>query len=66
MGWRKSGYGSRKVDILIKGAIFGLAIDLILEEFPGPKRGLQIVLWAAEERMPELALSHTHTDEYLV
>ena len=32
--------------------------------FPGPRRGPQIVPWAAEERMPELALAHNHTDEY--
>ena len=29
--WRKGGYGSREEDILIKGAILGLA----LEGFPG-------------------------------
>ena len=34
-GWRKSGYGSRQVYILIKGAILGLARDLTLEGFPG-------------------------------
>ena len=33
--------------------------------FPGPKRDPQIVPWAAEERMPELVLSHSHIDEYL-
>ena len=65
MGWRKDGYGSREVNILIKGAILGLARDLILEGFPGPRRGPQIVPWAAEERVPELALSQSHTDEYL-
>ena len=32
---RKGGYGSREVDILIKGAILGLARDLTLEGFPG-------------------------------
>ena len=65
VGWRKDGYGSREVNILIKGAILGFARDLILEVFPGPRRGPQIVPWAAEERVPDLALSHTHTDEYL-
>ena len=45
-------------------AILGFARDLILEGFPGPRRGPQIVLWAAEERVPELALAHNHTDEY--
>ena len=39
LGWRKGGYGSREVDILIKGAILGFARDLILEGFPGPRRG---------------------------
>ena len=33
--WRKGQYGSREVDILIKGAILGLARDLTLEGFPG-------------------------------
>ena len=42
-----------------------MARDLSLEGLPGPKRGPQIVPWAAEERVPELALSHSHTDEYL-
>ena len=65
VGWRKGGYGSREVNILIKGAILGFARDLILEGFRGPRRGPQIVPWAAEERVPGLALSHTHTDEYL-
>ena len=35
LGWRKGGYGSREVDILIKGAILELARDLTLEGFPG-------------------------------
>ena len=35
LGWRKGGYGSRKVDIIIKGAMLGLARDLTLEGFPG-------------------------------
>ena len=63
-GGRKDGYGSRKVYISTKRAILGFARDLILEGFPGPRRGSQIVLWAAEERVPELALAHNHTDEY--
>ena len=50
VGWKKGGYGSREVNILIKGAILGFARDLSLEGFPGPRRGPQIVLWAAEER----------------
>ena len=64
VGWRKDGYGSREVNISTKGAILGFARDLILEGFPGPRRGLQIVPWATEERVPELALAHNHTDEY--
>ena len=47
--------GCREVNILIKGAILGFARDLILEGFPDPRRGPQIVPWAAEERVPELA-----------
>ena len=65
-GGRKDGYGSREVYISTKGAILGFARDLILEGFLGPKRGPQIVPWAAEERVPELALTHNHTDEYFV
>ena len=63
VGWRKGGYGSREVNISTKGAILGFARDLILEGFPGPKRGFlgKIVPWAAEERLPELALAHNHT-----
>ena len=56
--WRKGGCGSREVNILIKGAILGFARGLTLEGFPGPRRGPQIVPWAAEERVPELALVH--------
>ena len=48
VGWSKDGYGSRKVNILIKGAILGFARDLSLEGFPGPRRDPQIVPWAAE------------------
>ena len=67
MGWggcRKDGYGSREVNISTKGAILGFARDLILEGFPGSRRGPQILPWAAEGRVPELALAHNHTDEY--
>ena len=63
-GGRKDGYGSREVYISTKGAFLGFARDFILEGFPGPRRGPQIVPWAAEERVPELALAHDHTDEY--
>ena len=65
LGWRKGGYGSREINILTKRAILGFARDLTIEGFPGPRRGPRIVPWAAEERGPELALSHSHTDEYL-
>ena len=64
VGWRKDGYGSRKVNISTKGAILGFVRDLILEGFPGSRRGPQIVPWAVEERVPELASYHNHTDEY--
>ena len=67
MGWgrgRKDGYGSREVYISTKGVILGFARDLILERFPGPRRGPQIFPWAAVEWVPELALAHNHTDEY--
>ena len=63
-GGRKDGNGSREVFISTKGAILGFARGLSLEGFPGPRRGPQIVPWAAEERVPELALAHNHTDEY--
>ena len=62
-GGRKDGYGSREVYISTKGAILGFTRDLILEEIPGPKRDPQIILWT-EERVPEPALAHNHTDEY--
>ena len=65
VGWRKGGYGSMEVNNLIKGAILGFARDLTLEGFTCPRRGPQIVTWAEEERVPDLALSHSHTDEYL-
>ena len=50
----------------LKGAILGFARDLSLEGFSGPRRGPHIVPWAAEKRVPELTLAHSHTDEYLV
>ena len=65
MGWRTDGYGSKEVNISTERAILGFVRDLILEGFPGPRRGPQIVPWAAEERVPEVVLSHSHTDEYL-
>ena len=63
-GGRKNGCGSGEVCISTKGTILGLARDMILEGFPVPRRGSHIVPWAAEERVPELALAHNHTDEY--
>ena len=42
-GGRKDVYGSREVYISTKEAILGFARDLILERFPGPRRGPQIV-----------------------
>ena len=65
VGWRKDRHGGREVNILMKVAILGFSRDLFLEGFPGPRRGPQIVPWAAEEREPEVALSYSHTDEYL-
>ena len=64
MGWRKDGYGSREVNISTKGAILGFVRDLILERVPDRTRDLQIIPWAAEERVHELASSHNYTDEY--
>ena len=65
-GGKKDGYGSREVYISNKGAILGFARVLILEWFPGPRRGPQIVPWAAEKNVPELVLAHNHTDEYFL
>ena len=62
-GERKDGYGSREVYISTKGVILGFTRDLIIKGIPGPRRDPQIVLWT-EERVPELALDHNHTDEY--
>ena len=56
--------GAGRYIISTKGAILGFAKDLILEGFPGPRRGPQIAPWAVEERVPELAWSYNHTDEY--
>ena len=39
VGWRKCGYGSREVNILIKGTILGFARDLTLEGLPVTRRG---------------------------
>ena len=65
MGGREDGWiWEQQVYISTKGAILRFARVLILEGFPGPRRGPQIVPWAAEERVPELALVHNHTDEY--
>ena len=66
MGWRKDGYGSREVNISTKGAILGFARDLILEGFPDVQRDVpQLGPGTTEERVLELALSHSHSDEYL-
>ena len=64
VGWRKNGYGSREVNISTKEAIIGFVRDLILEGVPSPRKDTQIVPWAAEERVHELAFAHNHTDEY--
>ena len=76
-GGRKDRYGSTfillQVDIqlcqhhLLKmlsfGVILGFTRDLIINRIPGPRRDPQIVL-LSEERVPEPALAHNHTDEY--
>ena len=65
MGWgRNDGYGTREVYISTRRAILGFVRVLILEGFPDPRRDPQIVSWTAEERVPELALAHSSTDEY--
>ena len=64
LGWRKDGYWSGEVYNSTKGAILRFARDLILEGFPGPRRDPQIVPQTAEERVPEMALAHNHTEEY--
>ena len=62
-GGRKDGYGIREECISTKGVILGFVRDLIINGIPGPRRDPQIVLWT-EERVPEPALAHNHTDEY--
>ena len=61
-GGRKDGYGSREVYISTRSH-FRVCKRLDYKWIPGPRRGPQIVLWT-EERVPELALAHNHTDEY--
>ena len=48
----------------LKGAILRFAREWILEGFPVPRGDPQIFPRTAEERVPELALAHNHTDEY--
>ena len=60
---RKDRYGIREDYILTKGVSLGFTRDLIINGIPSPRRDPQIVLWT-EERVPELALAHNHTDEY--
>ena len=62
-GGREDGYGSREEYISTKGVILGFTGDLIINGSPGPRRDPQIVLWT-EERVPETALAHNHTEEY--
>ena len=62
-GGRKDGYGIREEYISTKGFILGFTGDLIIYGIPGPRRDPQIVHWT-EERVPEPALAHNHTDEY--
>ena len=62
-GGRKDGYGSREEYISTKGFSLGFTRDLIINGIPGPRRDPKILLWT-EERVPELALAHNHTDEY--
>ena len=59
-------YGIREEYISTKGVILGFTGDLIINGISGPRRDPQIVPWRAEERVPELALAHNHTDEYFV
>ena len=61
-GGRKDRYGIREEYTSTKGVSLGFTRDLIINEIPGPRRDPQIVLWT-EERVPELALAHNHTDE---
>ena len=66
LGWgggRMDRYGIREVYISTKGVILGFTRDLSIKGIPGPRRDPQIVLWT-EERVPEPALAHNHTDEH--
>ena len=64
MGWgRKDEYGIREEYISTKGVILGFTGNLIIYGIPGPRRDPQIVLWT-EERVPESAVAHDHTDVY--
>ena len=56
-------YGIREVYTSTKGVILGFTRDLSIKGIPGPRRDPQTVLWT-EERAPEPALAHNHTDEY--
>ena len=62
-GGRKEGYGIREEYISTKGVILGFTRDLTINRIPGPRRDPQIVLWT-EERVPESAVAHNHTDVY--
>ena len=62
-GGRKDGYEIREEYISTKGVILVFTGVLIINGIPGPRRDPQIVLWT-EERVPEMALAHNHTDEY--
>ena len=62
-GGRKDRYGFREEYISTMEVSLGFTRDLTVNGIPGPRRDPQIILWT-EERMPELALAHNHTDEY--
>ena len=62
-GGRKDGYEIREEYISTKGVILGFTGDLIIYGIPGPRRDPQMFLWT-EERVPEPALTHNHTDQY--
>ena len=62
-GGRKDRYGFREEYISTMEVSLGFTRDLTVNGIPGPRRDPQIVLWT-EERVPELALAHNHTDEY--
>ena len=63
-GGRKDRYGLREEYISTKGVSLVFTRDLIIHGIPVPRRDPQIVPWAAEERVPELALAHNHADVY--